>query len=427
MSRGRWLALVVGVLALSYVLRAGFATFALYVVLWLLLASRLTVGRGLRSLHHRRLCHRRRAKLGELVDVSIELRHEGRWPLPWVMIEDLTPAALPRTGEATRITPLRPGQTVTLRYQLTATRRGYHQIGPLLLETGDLFGLARKFSAGDQAHYLLVHPRIVPIGGYSVATNRPIGEVRAERRIFEDPSRLRGVREYRAGDKLSHVHWRASARAAALQTKVFEPTTMIGALICLDMFIPAFEGRGVDQRSELAVTAAASLASYISSANQRVGFASNGRDAADRARFDPIDFEAGSRSQALRLARMAEQSHRLRPFEVPVGRGPTTLNHILDATARVELSDFQPVGAMLLREYPRLPRDVSVLVLTPRVEQSLVEACSAMRRSGFVVHVFVFGNEASLLRQRGRLLAAGVHSYGIDDDAHLAQLALTRL
>lgn len=427
MSRRRWLLVTGLVLALSYLLRAGFFTYSLYVTLFLLLAARLTSGRGLEHLRHERFCRLRRARLGETVDVSVELRHEGRWPLPWVLIEDLTPAALPRSGDQALVTSLHPGQRVRLRYNLTCARRGYHQIGPVLMESGDLFGLSRHFVAGEQAHYLLVHPEIVPIGGYAVATNRPVGEVRASRRIFEDPSRLRGVREYRPGDKLSAVHWRASARDGRLQTKVFEPTTMIGALVCLDMFALAYEQRGVDERSELAVSAAASLATYVAAANQRVGFLSNGRDAADRALVDPIAINAPTRAAALRLARMREQSHRLRPFEVPVGRGPVTLQHILDATARVELSDFQPVGDMLLREFPRLPRDTSVLVLTPRVDRPLLEAAATLKRSGFVMSVFVVGNDKSLLAQRGRLLAHGVHSYGLSDKRDLAQLALVRL
>jgi uncharacterized protein (DUF58 family) len=374
-----------------------------------------------------RICRTRRAALHDTVDVSLEVRHGGHWPVPWAMLEDLTPAGLPRSGESARLVVLRPGQAVAMRYVLHCERRGYHQIGPLLLETGDLFGLQRRFVAGDHAHYLIVHPEIVPIGQYNVPTHRPVGEVRVETRVFEDPSRLRGVREYRRGDKLTAVHWRASARDGRLQTKIFEPTTMIGALLVLDMYNIAYEQRGVEERSELAVSAAASLATYVSAARQRIGFLSNGRDSADRARYESIEINATSRRQAEQLAHMHEESHRLRPFEVPVGRGPLTLQQILDATARVELSDFQPVGTMLLREFPRLPRDASVLVLTPRIDRALLEAAATMRRSGFVMTVFVFGNDANLAQRRGQLLGHGVHSYGIEDKSQLGRLALVRL
>ncbi len=422
----RWLGLVALILILGYLLRIGFLTYALYVVLALVGSSKLMASHGLRGVQHRRHCEVKRARIGERVPVRVEVTHGGRWPVPWLLIEDLTPAALPRTGTAVRVAALRPGGGLSLRYSLECTRRGYHQIGPLLLESGDLFGLFRRFEAGERAHYVTVHPRIVPIGEVSVAARRPIGEVRVERRIFEDPTRLRGIREFQPGDKLSRVHWRSSARVGTLQTKVYEPSTMLGALVCLDMYEPAYEGRGVEPRSELAVTAAASLAVYVAGGHQQVGFLSNGRDAADRARYEPIEITAATRWQAEKLAAMKERSERLRPFEVPVGRGELNVGRILDATARVELSDFQPVGAMLLREYPRLPRDAAVLVITPRLDRPLLEAVVAMRHSGFLLTVFTIANcgEPEL---RAKLLSEGVTCYDLDQPHHLSRLAAVRL
>lgn len=427
MARLRWIGLCCLLLALSYFLRVGFFTFALYVALALILSSRLMTGHSLGKVTHQRHCEVERARIGDDIEVRVEVRHTGWWPIPWLLLDDLTPAGLPRQGDSTRVTIMRPQQRLSLRYRLRAVRRGYHQLGPLLLETGDLFGLVRKFEAGERAHYVTVHPEIVPIGGYDVTGPRPVGEVRVDRRIFEDPTRLRGVRDYQPGDKLTRIHWRASARCGALQTKVYEPSTQVGALLVLDMYAPAYEDKATFERSELAVTCAASLAHYIATANQQVGFISNGRDAADRARRDEIKFEAASRWQALRLAQMREESDRLRPFEVAVGRGQMVLGRLLDATARVELSDFQSVGRMLMREYPRLPRDVSTIVITPRVDRELIEAVSAMKRSGFAMSVMVVANSAGHDATQGQLLAAGARTYNLVGKHSLAGLAAVRL
>ncbi len=415
------------ILALSYVLRIGFFTYALYVVLALVVTSRLTSEFGLRGVVHRRQCDTQRARIGEVVPVAIEVKHTGKLPLVWLLAEDLNPEAMSREGSQTVVRALWPGRGFKLAYELVCLRRGYHQIGPLLLETGDLFGLVRRFAAGERAHYVTVYPEIVPIAEYDVATRRPVGEVRVERRIFEDPSRLRGVRDYQPGDKLTRIHWRSTARTGQLQTKVFEPSTMIGALMCLDMYEPAYEGRGVDERSEFAVVAAASLSAYVSAARQRVGFISNGRDAADRARYDEIQIEAATIWQARRLAAMRERSERLRPFEVPVGRGELGLQQILDATARVELSDFQPLGRMLLREYPRLPRDVALLLIVPTVDEVLLQAIAAMRHSGFIIRVMLVGNHLIGAKPRGALLGEGVPVYHLDGPNDLARMASVRL
>jgi len=427
LQRHRWLVLVIGGLVLSYFLRLGFFSFALYAVLGLVLTSRVMGHRGLDGLEHRRRCDVHRASIGERVPVEIQVRHAGRIPLIWLLAEDLLPHGLGRTGGSIRLRSLFPGQEFSLRYSLHCVRRGYYQIGPLLLETGDLFGLARRFEAGEKAHYVTVHPEIVPIGGYRVAAPKAVGEVRVERRIFEDPSRLHGVRAFQPGDKLSRVHWRATARTGELQTKIYEPSAMIGAMVCCDLFEPAYEGSDTFRRSELAVSAAASLAVYITDCHQQVGLLSNGRDAADRARFETIEFEAKTLAQARRMAEMKERSNRLRPCEVPVGRGEVVLRRLLDTTARIELSDFQPVSAMLMREYPRLPRDVSYLVITPRLDRGLVEALAAMRKSGFAASVIRIDHTDPAPALKGALLGAGVRVFDISRSEQLQDLAAVSL
>src|SRR5205814_211439 len=101
---------------------------------------------------------------------------------------------------------------VELSYKLKPLMRGYYQIGPLVMESGDLFGLHRRYRVDADPSFLLVYPRIVPLEGYDLASRRPIGEVRLSLRLYEDPTRISGVREYQSGDPLNRVHWRATAR-----------------------------------------------------------------------------------------------------------------------------------------------------------------------------------------------------------------------
>ena len=41
---------------------------------------------------------------------------------------------------------------------------------------------------------MLVYPKVVPLSGYDIASRRPIGEIRMTHRLFEDPTRIAGVR-----------------------------------------------------------------------------------------------------------------------------------------------------------------------------------------------------------------------------------------
>ena len=53
------------------------------------------------------------------------------------------------------------------------------------------------------------------LAGYEIASRRPIGEIRISHRLFEDPTRIAGVRAYQSGDPLNRIHWRATARTGA--------------------------------------------------------------------------------------------------------------------------------------------------------------------------------------------------------------------
>ena len=53
-------------------------------------------------------------------------------------------------------------------------------------------------------------------------------------RLYEDPTRIAGVRSYTPGDSLMRVHWRATARTGQLHSKVYEPSTIAGATLLLE-------------------------------------------------------------------------------------------------------------------------------------------------------------------------------------------------
>ena len=66
------------------------------------------------------------------------------------------------------------------------------------------------YRVAAEPHYLLVYPKLVPLEGYDLTSRRPIGDVRMAHRLYEDPTRIAGVRPYEAGDPLNRVHCRAT-------------------------------------------------------------------------------------------------------------------------------------------------------------------------------------------------------------------------
>lgn len=428
----RWFVGAGLVLLVALILGSGLLAYAMYVLFAVLLVSRYLTHNWTAHVKATRTCDRETAEVGETASLRVALRNTSWMPIPWLLVEDLFPpgslsARLPRLkvrGKRLKMLMLPPNGTATMSYRLEFLRRGYYQLGPVLLETGDLFGLHRRYRVEDRPHFVLVYPRIVPLQGYDIASRRPVGEVRLTHRLYEDPTRIAGVRRYEVGDPLSRVHWKATARTGVLHCKTYEPSTMAGATILLDFHLGGYHDRGEPYRSELAVTAAASLAHAVFVMGQQVGFISNGRDAADRIRLEGWEGEFRDRQNARQTAEMEEADDRLRPLVVPTGRGADQFHRIREVLARLELTDGLPFDALVMETASRLPRDASVVAVLPDVPEATALALGSLKRMGLAVTVvLVLLPERDLENCHGRLLAEGIR-----DVRHLAsEEALTEL
>ena len=391
----------------------------MYALLGILLVSRWLARSWVQNLSAERDCNRYWVNEGDTVAVVVALRNAGWLPIAWVLIEDVLPRrafvyqppSLTVVGYRTQLAMFNSRGRRSLFYQLRCNRRGYHQIGPLIVETGDLFGLHRRYRVLTTPHFLLVRPTVVPLEGFELASRRPIGEVRISHRLYEDPTRIAGVRRYEAGDPLNRVHWRATARTGALHSKVYEPSCIVGATLLLDFHRAAYDPSHEPYRSELAVTAVASLANAVYEMDQQIGFVTNGQDAADRIRQEGWDYDIRSRKAARRAAGMLEHSDRLQPQVVPTRRGPEQLARILDTLARVEMSDGLDFAQLVAEIAGRLPRDATVVALSASATVEATEALGELRRKGLAVTAILnlydgFDFEAASARLEG----AGIHA-----------------
>jgi len=413
----RWFLGIAVLLLAALVLESGLLAYAMYVLLGLLVLSRFLARSWIGNLTAARECHRLTAEVGDTVAMAVTVRNTGHLPVPWVLLEDLLPgkvltpthSRLKVKGKRIQLSMLRGGGTTTLRYQLKVKMRGYYQVGPLVMESGDLFGLHRRFRAVAEPHFLLVYPKVVPLEGYDLASRRPIGEVRLTHRLYEDPTRIAGVREYQTGDPLNRVHWRATARTGLLHCKVYEPSTLAGATVLLDFHQAGYHAQGEPFRSELAVTAAASLAHAVYLMGQQVGLVTNGRDAADRIRLEGWEHDYRTRQAARKTSAMRDRSDRLMPLVVETRRGVEQFHRIREVLARVELTDGLSLAQLILEAEGRLPRDATVVALLPDAPLETALALGNLRRRGYAVSAVLITMEPNRLEQAyGRLLAEGI-------------------
>ncbi len=425
----KWVAGAVILLVLSLVFRLGLLLYAAYALFAVIFVSRYLSRVWSESMSAHRECSKLIARVGEKVSVLVKFQNHGSWPVAWMLCEDLlSPQALMQeppnlrlSGRRMLLSMFRPGAVKTILYQVECNRRGYYQLGPTILETGDLFGLHRRYRVAAPPHYLLVYPEVVPLDGYDVASRRPIGEVRMTYRLFEDPTRIAGVRQYAAGDPLNRVHWRATARTGILHSKVYEPSTVAGVTLVVDFHRQCHPAAHEPVRSELAITAAASIANSVYMMQQQVGLVTNGRDAADRIRVEGWRGDWRTRDAAREAAEREDINDRLAPVMVPTRRGPEQFLRILETLARMELTDGLDLPQLLVETECRLPRDASLIVILPQASERNAIALGNLRRRGFAVTAMLnIYEEYDFAQAAGLLVAQGVETRHLRDRESIA-------
>jgi len=432
----RWYLGALLILVLGLVFDLGLLVYAMYALLGVMLVSRYLSRQWIENLSATRECNRLTAQLGDTVAVVVTIGNQGGLPVPWILLEDSLPrdALIQRPprikvdGRRFGIMQLGIGGQKSLLYQITFRMRGYYQIGPLLLESGDLFGLHRRYRIVTEPRYVLVYPRVVPLDNYNISSRRPIGEVRMAHRLFEDPTRISGVRPYQQGDALNRIHWRATARTGELHSKTYEPSSIAGATFLLDFHRDVYDARGEPHRSDLAVTAVASLANAVYHMGQQIGLVTNARDAADRIREEGFRREFRNRSAAREGVGMSECSERLRPVVLEAGRGAAQFQQIIEMLARLELTDGLSFPQLVSETSSRMPRDASIVAVLPDVPEETALTLGNLRRQGFAVTAIVIVyDDVQYSNCAARLLAEGLVVRRLENEATLSQMCSEQL
>ena len=202
-------------------------------VLALPLLSAAAVARERFRLTVRRTVTPARLPRGDSAEVLLEITNaDGRAGGLWGLTEPV-PAELGRSPRFV-VDRLPSGETATFRYRLHGGRRGRHVLGPLRLRLMDPFGLVERNAVGADSAVLLVVPRVRPLGAGGPAGGQGGGGEGSRRTIAVHGEDDVSIREYRHGDDLRKVHWRATARNGELMVRLEERPWRAQATLLLD-------------------------------------------------------------------------------------------------------------------------------------------------------------------------------------------------
>jgi uncharacterized protein (DUF58 family) len=315
----------------------------------------------LTGVSYRRTLGQRRATFGEEVSLEVELVNDKLLPLTWLHVEDEMPKALEIKGSAVpvdrsvhgqlhHLLPMLPFQRVRRRFTVICDQRGEHTFGPAHLRSGDPIGLHEKFGQARERDELLVYPKLFRLDELPVASRVPLGDERSRVNLIGDPSRIAGVREYRAGDPLRHIDWRASARGGSLLVREFEPTTTLRVAVFVDMRPPSVASMEASTDIlELTIALGASVVADLAGRGVATGLYASG--AVDD---QPVAREPSTSPAAL----------------------PAMLELLAKATRRGPLSMVD----LLTREGRRLGHGASVVIVAASFPESTLVALEDLRR-----------------------------------------------
>jgi len=421
-----FLAAGVGI-GIAFAVRSPYMAYSIYAFLLLLGIAHLSSVAWLAGLDAQRTLSRDTIQQGEPIDIVVTVTNRRGWPIPWIFFEDMYPRGAHRSGENTRLAVLMPGRSVTMRYTLTIPFRGYHRIGPLVMESGDLFGLQRRFRTGSRQDYVSVLPTVAYIETFNVSAKRPQGPIRTSHKIYEDPSRLAGLREYERGDPLNRIHWKSSARTGELFTKTYDPSAVTGGTLVLDMHEDSYLPENRESRMELAITVTASIAYLLQMSGEQVGLITNGLDAALEAQYEVETRASLARSDVAGSVVGEERSDRLSPLRVPTMRSVIQAQSIAENLARIVPGRGLDCEQLLMEEYRGLPRDAALLPVVPYVSPKFALLLAEMKLSGFAVSVFFINDKAGYEEAAALLAPYRIHVFHIREESDLHDLAPQRI
>lgn len=318
-----------------------------------------------------------RAFVGDEIEATFTLRNRKALPLPWVELRELVSDRLRPAGARllpapwqgglyyTHITSLSWYERVTWRQRFVCTARGYFRVGPSELRSSDVFGFFGRrleFAAQDA---IIVMPRLVDLPDLTLPARRPFGDARRGSQLFEDQSRMAGLRDYQPGDPLKRIDWNATARRGALQSRLYEPSSTTSLIVALnvDTFTHPWEGHD-PLLLERAVSVAATIARLAESQRVTTGLLAN-------CSYPGAD----------------------RPIIVPPSRDPVQLTRIFTALATVAPFTIISLDELLARERRYLPLTASVAIVAGFMTAPLAERLEHMQREGIALAIYWVSDE----------------------------------
>lgn len=303
--------------------------------------------------------------VGEKIRYKIKIKNKGIFPLVFIAIDDKNESFFPIT------TNLNPFQKKTIKRSIECRRRGIYEIGAVKVKLRDPFGIFEVRKTFKTNHKIIVYPNV-----YDISVKLPAiaqtGGVEVKNRQYEDYTNLSNLREYIHGDSLKRVHWRISAKLQKLYVKEYESTASNEVFIIWDLYKQHYKddyNGMIDERSAECVL---SLTKYCLANGVPVSI---------------VDYGSG---------KLLLRSKSIKDFSM-----------LKLSTLRLFPTYDYNFNERLLDSIRRVPRDSTLAIITPHVDESTV--VTLLNINLYQNIIIFYTNKASLDEElKRKLISLGI-------------------
>lgn len=330
--------------------------------------------------------HIARIRAGETLMVEADIlqkRHmlgAGMTLIPNRLPEELQVAS----EEGARIPPLAPGRSVRVRLGIVCRKRGEHRWQGFRVECDFPFGLYRTFRTYPVEQTVLVYPAFTRLSRLTIPTSpryQPGGVVFAS--TLGESLEYIGNREYREGDNIRDIDWRATARLNMPIVREYREEYFLRVGVVLDTYLPEkLNGKSLSMKAqeaqeanfERAVSIAAAVSDYMSRSDYIVDL-----------------FAAGPNL-----------------FHLTAGRSLAYLDQILDILACVEGNPEEPFDMLEPEIVEHLAQITSIVCIFLDWNPARQAFTERLRREGSAIKVIVVRDGPCTLDPRDTDLPGGI-------------------
>ncbi|MGH3075761.1 MAG: DUF58 domain-containing protein, partial [Gaiellales bacterium] len=345
-----------------------FLFFLLYLGLLVIGGSYVVTRFGLADLEAGYVLDKLHGHVGEVLQATYTVRNVGHLPKLWLEVHNPSTLPAPLPGRALALGARRE-RTWTKRVPFSM--RGHFRVDPLIIRTGDPFGLFEASATVGVGAAIIVYPRVEPLPRWRLPASALEGNSAAAERTLQTTPLVTSIRPYAPGDAYNRIHWKSSARQQELQVKEFDLEQTADLWIFLDLDRNVQTGDGDESTLEAGVRVAAALSAHALLENRAVGILAAGHHATI----------------------------------LPADRGPRQHQKVMALLAAVTADGSTPLVETLIAGLPRIRRGMTAVIVTASHERDWLAPLNALRMRGVTSVVCLVDRaayEAQSRRSRGR-------------------------